>query len=366
MADLFGEESVNDVFDGLENSSELVISGQELQSPRSMNWSLGHEDVESGLIGLFQGKNCPHALIFSGARGIGKATTAYRFSKYILSQQTYAQMLDTDINDPVVRRIVSGGHPDFMTVERAYDPLKNTYKDSVSVSDIRKIPQFLRMTAAEGGWRIVIIDDADTMNRNAQNALLKSLEEPPAKTLLILIAHRLGSFLPTIRSRAQVIPFQPLSEQHIQTLLQKYEGAIPEGAFQNLVKLARGSIGRALEVWEKGGLDTLEHIQDILKSRPNYNWPGIHTFADSIAGRGREKDFSIFEDMFIHVLEDSVMEKVQNIALPDSRFHDLSLVRMLEICDNAKVRFEKVRAANLDPVQAVLQSFANIAHAGEI
>ncbi len=86
----------------------------------------------------------------------------------------------------VFHRVASGGHADLLTVERAYDPRRRRLRGEIVVDDTREIGAFLRLTPAEGGWRVVIVDGADEMNRNAANALLKILEEPPRRALLLL------------------------------------------------------------------------------------------------------------------------------------------------------------------------------------
>src|ERR1700688_1149105 len=110
----------------------------------------------------------------------------------------------------VFRRVAAGGHADLLTVERAYDPHRRRLRGEIVVDDTRAIGTFLRLTPAEGGWRVVIVDGADEMNRNAANALLKILEEPPQQALLLLVAHSPGRLLPTIRSRCRRFPLAPL------------------------------------------------------------------------------------------------------------------------------------------------------------
>jgi hypothetical protein len=132
-----------------------------------------------------------------------------------------ATNLDVNPNDPVARRLASGGHADFFSTEKKFDEDKGVYKDTLEVAEIRKIAPFLRMTSSEGGWRIVIADDADSMTRSAQNGILKILEEPPRNSLLILVAHRAGALIPTIRSRARFINFLPFDSTALKELIGK-------------------------------------------------------------------------------------------------------------------------------------------------
>src|SRR5205814_6509761 len=160
---------------------------------------------------LVEAGRLPHAILLSGPRGIGKATFAFRLARFLLAgpEDLPAEMfgetekggLAIDSESGVFRRVASGGHADLLTVERAYDPRRRRMRGEIVVGDTREISAFLRLTPAEGGWRVVIVDGADEMNRNAANALLKILEEPPQRALLLLVAHSPGRLLPTIRSR---------------------------------------------------------------------------------------------------------------------------------------------------------------------
>ena len=122
----------------------------------------------------------------------------------------------------VFRRVAAGGHADLLTVERAYDPRRKRLRGEIVVDDAREIGAFLRLTPAEGGWRVVIVDGADEMNRNAANSLLKVLEEPPRRALLILVAHSAGRLLPTIRSRCRHVALSPLPNAVVRDLLARY------------------------------------------------------------------------------------------------------------------------------------------------
>ncbi|MGH7092569.1 MAG: DNA polymerase III subunit delta', partial [Stellaceae bacterium] len=184
-----------------------------IPAPRSNPDLAGHEVAERELRRLFETGRLPHALLLSGPRGIGKATLAFRLARFVLSQPAGAlgdllggsaaaddgDGLWVDPESGVFRRIAAGGHADLVTVERAYDPRRRRLRGEIVVGDTREIGGFLRLTPAEGGWRVVIVDGADAMNRNAANALLKILEEPPRQTLLLLVAHSAGRLLPTIR-----------------------------------------------------------------------------------------------------------------------------------------------------------------------
>src|SRR5437879_2215507 len=199
--------------------------------PRANPDLLGHQNAEAELRRLFDSGRMPHALLLSGPRGIGKATLAFRFARFVLaggagegsSPLLFAAADNGGLAIPpesgTFRRVASGCHADLLTVERAWDPRRRRLRSEIVVDDAREIGAFLRLTPAEGGWRVVVVDGADEMNRNAANAMLKILEEPPRLALLLLVAHSPGRLLPTIRSLCRRLPLAPLPPAIVRQLV---------------------------------------------------------------------------------------------------------------------------------------------------
>src|SRR5581483_8430144 len=119
--------------------------------------------------------------------------------------------LDMDPTHPVFRRLAELTHSDFRLLRRSLND-KGRLRSEIVVEDVRAAIDFLRLTPAEGAWRVLIVDAADDLNRNAANALLKILEEPRPKTVLILVSHAPGRLLPTIRSRCRRLTLAPLND----------------------------------------------------------------------------------------------------------------------------------------------------------
>lgn len=384
--DLFGEPDPPEE-EAQELAPETAPPGETegLLPPRLADFCLGHEAVETRLMEQFTSGRMPHGIILSGPRGIGKATFAYRLARFLLKQQAHdpnqnalfddapstpPSGFDVDPHDPVFQKVASGGHPDLLTVERAYDAAKDEYKSSVAVDEVRKVTPFLRKTASyDGGWRVVVIDDADTMNRNAQNALLKILEEPPANTVLILVCHRLGALIPTIRSRTQTFHLQALSKEHVQTLLQKHGYDLSPDQLETVYHMAGGSIGVTLEIIEQGGLDTLAQILALFETWPKWSWPDIHALSEQLARSGRDNSYKSFAMLMPWIFSQMITAKArgQEIAskaleLPfiETLHRQSSLETLLKICENLTSHFERVERANLDKRQAVLNAFAII------
>lgn len=359
--DLFDDEIKEDI-------APPVIEAEEGLFPaRESSLCIGHEGAEGWFKNHIDNKTMPHAVIFAGPQGIGKTTFAFRIARYLLKHglESPEDNFDIDAQDPVFRRVASGGHADLLTIERPMDEKKGTRKASVDVETVRKIAPFLRMKSSSGGWRIVIIDDADTMNRNAQNALLKILEEPPEKVLIILSAHRLGAFIPTIRSRTHVIPFMPLEQDTVVQLLQREYQDQSQSALETVASMAEGSVGKAMEILEDGGVETLSDLSTLLEAAPRWNWVDIHRFSETVGRFGAEKLYKSFENNMLWIMESMLKAKARKIhfdfPLNESALKPLSdhysLEEWIKICENLKDHFQQVEHANLDRRQSVLRAF---------
>ncbi len=352
-----------------------------LAPPRQSSLCLGHEPVEESLLSLINSGAMPHALIFSGAIGIGKSTLAFRLARYLLKHGTTdntqdslfgephleATSLDIPTDDPIFSQVSSGGHPDLLTIERPMDVKKGVQKDHLNVAEARKVAPFLRMTAADGGWRVVVIDDADTMNRNAQNALLKILEEPPANAILILITHRLGSMIPTIRSRCRTLHFYSLEKETLTALMKKEIGtSLPSFEQEILASMSEGSIGLAQKIIESGGLETAQKILTLFERWPNFNWVDIHHLCETAARPTQAETFKNIEKTFLWITENLVFSKAKGKGALSAPLHNdiftkmlnhYSLEETLKICENLKEHFRQAHHSNLDKKQAVLGAF---------
>lgn len=378
---LFGDEE--EVLDSAESMDEAAVPRVGLMPPRENPLSFGFEAQEEFLVRLYNSGKMPHAFIFSGAEGIGKQTFAFRLARFLLSQQIadpnqdalfgpadpiVATSLDLAEDAPVFRRVAAGGHSDFLLVDRLFDENKGVYKGGVEVAEVRKVAPFLRKTAAEGGWRVVIVNDADTMNRNAQNAILKILEEPPQNTLLILVAHRAGALIPTIRSRARVLNFQPQSLETMQTLLQKQGHVLAESELQALYTLSEGSIGRALSFIDEGGLDVMGRIISMFEDYPDWKWSQLHVVAEDLARANNTASFIMFQTVMQWMAKQLAVCKARARGLPAgplsslAQFREIleksSLDNLTKICDKLQEHFDTVNRGNLEKRQAVLKAFS--------
>jgi len=339
-------------------------------APRENPDLLGHEHTERELRRLAEGGRLPHALLLTGPRGIGKATLAFRLTRFLLAQP--ADRADSGlVVDPAsnaFRRVASGGHADLLTVERAYDPRRRRRRSDIIVEDVREISGFMRLTAAEEGWRIVIVDGAEEMNRNAANALLKILEEPPHRALLLLISHSPGQLLPTIRSRCRRCPLAALPQPLVVELLERYRTGLESSEAEALARLAGGSIGRAIELGDAGGLALYRSMLDMFAQVPRLDILGLHAFADKLARPDAEDAYRASEELLSQFLARMVVEFARGSVdgddlLPEEREIMRRLASRADPPQWAAVRdkigrgFADTDELNLDRKQAILGAF---------
>jgi DNA polymerase III subunit delta' len=235
--------------------------------PRANPELRGQDAALSVLRAALASGRLPHGWLVSGPPGIGKATLAYRFARALLARPAVTDpTLAMDPADPVFRQVAQGSHPDLRVIEALRDPKTGKVKSEIAVDQVRAATASLNTTAALGGHRIVVIDGAEALNRNAANALLKSLEEPPPDAVLILVSHRPSRVAPTVRSRCAKLPMARLPDGEVAEALARHAPDLPAEQRGALAALARGSIGRALELAREDWLALYRRLAVCLSS----------------------------------------------------------------------------------------------------
>lgn len=261
---------------------------------------LGQGAAEEVLLQAYRSGRLPHAWLLTGPRGVGKATLAYRFARFLLADSAAAADAGADLfgapapaddglaiaaGSPVFRRVAQGAHPDLRLLARSPHPKTGKLRGEIVVDDVRATEGFLRRTSAEGGWRIVICDPADDLNASAANALLKVLEEPPARAVLLLISHTPDRLLPTIRSRCCRLPLTPLAADTVVALLGRLAPETEPADRAALARLSEGSIGRALDL-AAGGLEIYRELIELMAGLPRLDVQRAYALGDRMSARG--------------------------------------------------------------------------------
>ena len=290
----------HDTLDGVPEPSE---------TPRLV----GHAQAANMLTAAYRSGKLPHALIFAGPVGIGKATLAFHLAHHLLKHPAFEQAPESlAVPDPassLFRQIAPGAHPSVLHLTRPANDKTKSFKTVVTVDEIRKVSRFLSLTSHDGSYRVVIVDPADDMNTNAANALLKNLEEPPARTLFILIVHAPGSLLPTIRSRCQVVRLTPLGADDLMAVLETAEPPPPvdPAARAALAERAGGSARGAILLTQYGGLEIAETLDALVAARKS-DVGGAFRLAEAVAGRDQAIQFDIFNRRALDLLSAGASE----------------------------------------------------------
>jgi DNA polymerase III subunit delta' len=292
--------------------------------PRANAELLGHEAAEHVWSEARANGRLHHAWLITGTQGIGKATLAYRLARGMLAGRAPGQSLAVDPADPVFRRIAAGTHAGLMTVERGADEKTKRMRREIVVDEVRGVTQFLRRTAGEGGWRVVIVDGAEDMNPNAANALLKLLEEPPTGALLLLVCHAPGLLPATIRSRCRRLRLSPLGLAQVKTLLARYLPELAPEARAQMAALGEGSIGRALALAEGDGPAMAAQVARVVAAIPE----GLAALEVADAVAREEATFSLFMDLLRQSVSNAVRQGAR--GTPDSHQARLLSLRSLE------------------------------------
>ena len=163
--------------------------------PRETGDLIGHDVALSRAARAIRGGKPPQGWLISGPPGIGKATFAYRIARYLLAygaRDDGAEDLSVPDNDPNAVQVRAGSHPGLLVLKRGVNEKTGKLMTELPVAEVRRLAGFFGMTSGAGGWRVAIVDTADDMNTNAANAILKLLEEPPRRAMVILLANRPG------------------------------------------------------------------------------------------------------------------------------------------------------------------------------
>lgn len=292
--------------------------------PSASDYITGHDEIAAFLAQAYREGRMHHALLFEGPQGIGKATLAFHLAGHMLAHPDPARAPEKitipDFSKPLWRQIAGGMHPAILHINRPFDQKTAKFKTGIPVEEIRRVTHFLTRTASDNAWRIVIVDPADDMNRNAANALLKTLEEPPARALFILVSHSSGRLLPTIRSRCQSMQFKPLDEIALRDAVTRIGSSIGLDAntiTPSLLERSEGSVRNALLLSAYGGIEISDTVDAILDG-PVFDLAKAQTLAGAVSGREAEVQYGLFRDYLMGRVAAQALHLAQSGQLRDA------------------------------------------------
>ena len=243
---------------------------------------LGHAPFTGALSQSMASGRVAHGWLLTGPQGIGKSIMACMAAAWLLSEtRPEGPQFAVDRSDPGANLVLRGSHPDLMLVR----PLAEDNKSGqIKIGQIRKLASFMANKPGRGGWRVAIIDSMDAVNRNGANALLKLLEEPPERAMVILVAARPGRLLPTIRSRCRLVRLAPLAFEPCRSILAARLGEDKDGRATILARLSEGAPGRGIALAESQSDDLYQAVCSLL-AQPRLDEAALATLCDKW-GRG--------------------------------------------------------------------------------
>ena len=336
---------------------------------------VGHGAAEEALLAAVRARRLHHGWLISGPRGVGKATLAYRFARFLLAQGAgsgAADSLTVAPEHPVFRQVAAGGHGNLLVLKRQLNEKARpaAHFTVIRVDEVRALTPFLAHTAHQPGWRVVVVDPVDDMNANAQNALLKALEEPPPETVFLLVANVPGRLPATIRSRCRTLALRPLDENTVATII---AGLCPEMAADErlvLARLAEGSPGRALALAGQGGFAVYRDMIELMGTLPALDAGKLHGLADRLAHKAAEPKYRAMTGLIDWWLARLIRAAASGEAPPEVTAEE-AMVRIrltaaggldqwIEVWEKVGRLVERADAVNLDRKAVTLDVFTTI------
>jgi len=326
----------------------------EVPHPREVFDLLGHEASEEAFEAARARGRLHHAWLLTGPEGAGKATFAYRAARRLLGAPADPEfgILGADPAHPVSRQVMARAHPDLMVVERLGEDGKP--RKVIPVDDVRKLAEFFSKSPASAPHRVAIVDAADDLNVNAANALLKTLEEPPPKGVLLMVCHAPGRLLPTIRSRCRRLAFAALPLEDAAAFVRRRTDSTAEDALR-LASMARGAPGRALALAEAKALAMDDAARGLLADLPSLDEAMALSLADRFRGGEGQANFNLLFERLAERVHAMTTERVGQGAG--------SLDRWAQAWETLQRLPREVEALNLDRTDALFTALGELRQA---
>lgn len=281
-------------------------------APREVDRLFGHEAALAEFADALRSGRLHHAWLLVGPEGVGKATLAYHLAREVLAlgeeaPGERAPMFPVGGNEPVFRKVAALSHPNLLLLRRSWNEKSKRYSQWIGVDEVRRLRSFLGHSAGEAGWRVVIVDRADELNQNAANALLKALEEPPLRTLFILVATAEGRIPVTIRSRCRTLRVGALGEddldQAVSAALARDGHKVDAETLATALALSQGSVRRALELATGEGIELYRDLLVSLGGLPGLDGPRLHRLVERLGGAADSERLDLFLSLLLGLLE---------------------------------------------------------------
>jgi len=303
--------------------------------PESRLAVVGHATARTNVLAVLDAARLPSGILLHGPRGIGKATFAFDIAREIFGRT------GDESGEHVAAQVAAGAYPNLRVLRKAPRDTGKGFYTAIRVEAVRGLIGESRMTRGRAGFRVVIVDAIDDCNPSSANALLKILEEPPPETLFLLVSHKPGGLLPTIRSRCHQVALRPLADDDVRQVL----GEVP--GVDHAVGLAAGRPRRGFEALALGENAGLTALQGWLRSPQNGASAVYLAVADSLASDKDGAAFAFGREM----LTDWIASEARDSA---SSGQKARLASTTALWDKATAAFADADEYNLDARQTLI------------
>ena len=211
---------------------------------------IGQQGAENAFLEAWQGGRLHHAWLLAGPQGMGKAAFASRAARFLVTHGRAGGGEAVTLGDPgdaaADRLVAAGNHPEIILLQRQAKDKGKELARNITIDQVRQMIRRLHLSLSLGAWRVVLIDAVDDLESDGANALLKTLEEPPAQTIFLLVSHSPGRLLPTIRSRCRMLRFQPVDRDVMTAWLHELRPMLDKADVRAIVAASGGVPGKAL------------------------------------------------------------------------------------------------------------------------
>lgn len=330
--------------------------------PRDQFAFFGHREGEGAFLEGLRNGRLHHAWLIGGPQGIGKATLAYRVARTVLDPQKANDLtidsLQVRTDAPAARQVSALSHPNLSVLRRAPATDKKAASTTIPVDAVRKALNMFGSTAADGGYRVCIVDSAEDLTIASANALLKVIEEPPPRSLFLIVSHAPQRVLPTIRSRCRRLLLRPLESHHIKAAIHSLGepwSEMPEALLDQALPYGEGSVRRTLELLDADKVAFIEQVTRLLEGLPKADTKQIYALAEALAKRDADDSY----ELALETVERWVSSKLhERASLGPAR-----LAPLVEVCEKIARTAREIDVFNLDRRPFILTLFDDLADA---
>jgi len=338
---------------------------EEAPHPREALKLFGHAEAESELLQAYASGHLPQAFLIGGPPGVGKATLAWRLARFLLANPdpAGARSLDVPEDHPVARQISALSHPDVVLLRREWNEKSKRHFTDIRAEDVRAARNLFHQAAGRGGYRVCILDSAEDLNAQSGNALLKLIEEPPPRSVFLIVAHRPGRVLPTIRSRCRRIALkalEPPDVAHVLTTLGSPWSSAAAAEIEAAIEASRASLHGVLRLLDGRGLETDARLRRMLGELPSVDWRAVDAIAEQVAAREGANEY----EALLASVYDWLQERVRGGAL-DGAGDPRRLAPYAAAWEKLSEAARETEALNLDKRPFVIALFSELAAAAQ-